>query len=367
MADNHRTLEERLTNIRIMESTPLVTPRELKDKYPLSEKAAKTVLDARKAIQDILNRKDDRYVIITGPCSIHDYDSAIKFGKRIKVLSDEVGDKVLLVMRGYLEKPRTGVDWEGYIPDPDLNGGCDLNKGYDQARKLLLELAEMGVPVATEIVDVRYTPQYIDDLIVWTAIGARTVESQDHRKIASGLSMPVGFKNNTAGDIKTAVDATNKARNGFRFPGVDLDLRGCVLKSNGNLDGHIILRGGGVNGGTMPNYYDESVSEATRLLEAAGLPLNIMVDCSHANSNKDYRNQPLVFNRVLQQRIEGNRNIFGVMLETHIKEGKQKFKYGEDDPGKLDAYQSMTDACISWETNERLIREAYDKLSLVDN
>lgn len=354
------TLEQRvngLTNIRMMEPIPMTTPRELKDKYPITKEVALTVLKTRRHIKSILNKKDSRFIIITGPCSIHDYNSAIEYAKKLKTLSEQVEDKILLVMRAYLEKPRTGYDWEGLIPDPDINGTYDINKGYDTTRKLLLEINNMGVPIATEIVDERYTPQYIDDLTSWVAIGARTVESQDHRKAVSGYSMPVGFKNNTAGDIKTAVDAVKKSRYPYKFPGVDLNLKGAIFPTTGNPETHIILRGG--NG--TPNYDEKSVKQAEQLLEEAKLPPRIMIDCSHANSGKDYNRQPDVFKNIIHQH-QTNKNIFGLMLESHLKEGKQSFTYLQDSPSSLDPNQSMTDSCVGWGVTEELVRWSYERL-----
>ena len=261
-------------------------------------------------------------------------------------------------MRTYLEKPRTGFGWEGLILDPKLDGSEDINKGYETARKLLLEIAKLGIPTATEIVDMRYTPQYIDDLITWIAVGARTVESQDHRKAASGLSMPVGFKNNTSGETKTAVDAVAKSRAKYKFPGVDENLKGAIFPTQGNPYTHIVLRGGNKH----PNYHDEGIKEAESLLEQANLPKVIIVDCNHGNSRKNYAKQPMIFKRVLQQRIEGNTNIIGIMLETNHKKGKQSFEYTKQDPKNLDPDLSITDACIDFETQEQLIKEAYKKL-----
>lgn len=354
------TLEQRvneLTNIRVMEPIPMTTPKELKEKYPLTKESALTTVKTRRHIKNILNKKDSRFIIITGPCSIHNPEEALEYARNLKKLSDKVSDKILIIMRAYLEKPRTGYDWEGLISDPDMNGTYDINKGYEIARKLLLEINELGVPVATEIVDERYTPQYIDDLISWAAIGARTVESQDHRKAVSGYSMPVGFKNNTAGDIKTAVDAVKKSRYPYKFPGIDLDLKAAIYPTKGNPYTHIVLRGG-----KQPNYDGESVRKASELLKQAGLPLNIIIDCSHGNSGKDYKKQPDVFRNIIQQRLT-NPNIIGAMLESHHKEGKQPFIYLKDNPKNLDPNQSMTDGCIGWEITEELVEEAYKILT----
>ncbi len=347
-----------LTNIRMEKPLPMITPKQVKEEYPLTITAGQKVLESRKIIQNILDKKDKKLIVITGPCSIHDYDSAIRFAKKLKTLSEQVKDKIYLIMRTYLEKPRTGFGWEGLIPDPDMDCSEDINKGYKTARKLLLEIAELGIPTATEIVDMRYTPQYIDDLISWVAIGARTVESQDHRKAVSGLSMPVGFKNNTSGETKTAVDAVAKARARYKFPGVDKNLKGAIFPTKGNPYAHIVLRGGNGN----PNYYDEEIKKAEDFLEQANLPKIILVDCNHGNSGKDYTKQPMVFRRVLQQRLEGNTNIIGIMLETHHKKGRQSFDYTKQDPKTLDPNQSCTDACIDFETQEKLIKEAYKKL-----
>ncbi len=351
-------LRSRLVDVHIDDRAPVVTPRAVKEEFELTVPSAETVLGSREGIEQILDRGDDRLIVITGPCSIHNYDAAIEFGQHIKDLSEDVGDKMLLVMRTYFDKPRTRGGWEGFIADPWMNGTYDMNTGYRSARKLLLELAEMGVPTATEVVDIGSTPNYIDDCLGWMCIGARTVESQFHRKVASGLSMPVGMKNSTSGDIGLAVDAVYRSRQPSVLRATDEDLNLVRLTTHGNNYTHVVLRGG--NG--TPNYHLEGVRKTVGMLEDAGLPPNVMIDCSHANSGKDHRRQPAVWEDVISQRVNGNNNIIGVMLEANVQEGSQPFKYRETDPGTLSPYISVTDSCIPMETNARLIRGAYAKL-----
>jgi 3-deoxy-7-phosphoheptulonate synthase len=348
----------RLTNTRISKKIILDTPRTVKEEHPITKIAAQNVFKARREVEKILDKQDSRLIVYTGPCSIHNYESAIKFAYELKKISDKVKDKILVVMRTYFEKPRTGFDWPGFIRDPYMDGTLKINEGYKKARKLLLELAELGIPVITEILDEKVSPLYIDDLTTVDTIGARNVHSQTHRNSTSGWSMPVGFKNDIDGDISTAVNAVSHARHSNLFVGFDIDLNGCFIESEGNPYGHIILRGG--NG--TPNYTSNKIEEATSLLEEAKLPKVIIVDCSHGNSGKDYKKQPEVFRNLLSQRISGNTNIVGLMLEAHIKEGKQKFSYQKDDPTKLDPDQSPTDGCISIEKNNELLLEAYEKL-----
>ena len=348
------TLEEmtnELTNTRIIKPIKLRTPKEIKNQIPLSEKAGQTILESRQQIENILDRVDDRFLIITGPCSIDNPKAAIEYAQKLKKLSEQVDDKILLVMRTYFEKPRTTLGWKGLIYDPDLDGTYNIEKGLLKARKILKEITEMGVSTATEFLDT-LTPQYIDDLISWVAIGARTSESQPHRELASGLSMPVGFKNNTAGEIETAVNAVKTANSPHKFLGVTENGEYAIFPTKGNPYSHIILRGG--NG--KPNYNPESVQIAMNLLEKAQLPKNIIIDCSHENSGKQYTKQVGVFQEVLNQRIKGNLNIIGMMLESYLYEGNQNMtgtKYGV----------SKTDSCINWLTTERIIKQAHESLN----
>jgi len=329
------------------ESEVLQTPQELRQEYPLTETAAQTVSKARQDIQNILDKKDPRLLIITGPCSIHDSEATLEYAQKLKQLSGEVKDKAVLIMRTYFEKPRTQLGWKGALYDPDLNDTYNIQKGHEQARDLLLQINELGVPTATEFLGL-LTPQYYEDLISYAAIGARTVESQPHREMTSGLSIPVGLKNNTEGDIASAINAIKSARGSHRFVGGNSKRSYTIIQTNGNQYSHIILRGG-----TKTNYDEESIRQTEQLLEKNHLPKLIVIDCSHANSNKDYTKQPDVFKSVIQQR-KTNPNIVGVMLESNLKEGNQKIP---QDITQLQYGVSITDACIDWETTEKMIRE----------
>lgn len=352
-------LESQLINVNIDSESPLNTPARVKGELPLTLDAAETVLQSRKDLTSIIRGDDNRLVVVTGPCSIHNYDAAIEFGGHLRELSGEVGDKMLLVMRTYFEKPRTVGGWGGLIRDPQIDGTNDKNTGYREARKLLLDLAEMGVPTMSEIVHIGSTPAYLDGLLGGTCLGARTSESDYHRMVASGLSMPVGVKNSTSGDIQVAVNGVKRIGLPSDVAGMNEDGKLVTLVTKGNQDGYVILRGG--NG--SPNYHPGAVSKTLGMLGDAGLPPYLMIDCSHANSGKDHNRQPAVWSDVIDQRAAGNKGIVGVMLEANHKEGRNtQFKYGVDDPSGLDPYLSITDACISKETNARLIREAYRKL-----
>tara|TARA_Y100000310_G_C20651170_1_gene799533 strand:- start:398 stop:1465 length:1068 start_codon:yes stop_codon:yes gene_type:complete len=347
---------ERLTNRNIKKIEPLdITPNELKEVFPITDYAMTSVIQNRREIEEILDKKDDRIIIITGPCSLHDKKSALDYASRLHELSNEVDDKFLLVMRGYLEKPRTILGWKGIINDHNLDGQRDVKKGLIAARDILTDINELGVPISTEFVGT-WTPQYVDDLISLVAIGARTSESQPHRELASGLSMPVGFKNNTYGDMQVAVDGAKAARGSHVFLGIDGDGLGSYVETSGNEYSHIILRGG--NG--KPNCDPEFVNSAMNMLERAMLPKNIIVDCSHGNSNKKYIEQPNVFYKVIDQIINGNESIVGLMLESHINEGKQPFPNTKEERNNLKYGVSITDGCISWNATEQLIRKAYE-------
>jgi 3-deoxy-7-phosphoheptulonate synthase len=332
------------------------TPRQLKDELPIAKEAQDCVCNGRKTIQDILDKKDRRLLIISGPCSIHDEDAALDYAQRLARLSREVEQTMFLVMRVYFEKPRTTVGWKGLINDPDLDGSCDIQSGLYRARRLLLQINEMGLPVATEMLD-PITPQYVADLVSWSAIGARTTESQTHRQMASGLSMPVGFKNSTDGNLSTAVNAMQAARAPQTFMGINQDGQTCIVKTKGNTYGHVVLRGG-----ENPNYDPISIEETRLNLIKKGLPQAIIVDCSHANCHKKHQGQGNVFKNVLEQIANGNEVVLGMMLESNLYEGNQKFT------GNVSALEygvSITDECISWETTEELLSYAHRRLSRV--
>lgn len=333
-----------INNTNIHRLDLLTTPEALKIKVPLTEKSAQTVIRGRHTIQQILDGKDERTLIIVGPCSIHDIDSAKEYAHRLKKLHDELSDKLFIVMRTYFEKPRTSVGWKGLINDPNLDGTNDMNLGLYKARALLAWIAELGLPTATEALD-PVTPQYIADLISWSAVGARTTESQTHREMASGLSMPVGFKNSTDGSLSAAVNALISAQSSHTFIGIDNSGNTALLHTNGNPYSHIILRGG-----KKPNYDSTSVTTCIEQLKQAKLPPRIIIDASHGNSSKDFRNQPTVAKDVMAQITSGNQAIKGIMLESHLTEGKQPLTKN------LTYGQSITDSCIGWQETERLLK-----------
>ncbi len=346
-------MKELLTDKNVEGYEKIVTPIKLKKKYPISEISKEIVLRARKGIQDILDKKERRIIIITGPCSIHDTTAALEYGTRLKDLSEKVTDKILIVMRTYLEKPRTSLGWEGLLYDPDLNYTYNMDKGLGLSRSLLCEITGMGIPTATEILHPS-VPQYIDDLISWAAIGARTSESPTHRNMVSGLSFPVGFKNNTVGDVEVAVNAMIAAAGKHAFIGENEYGVGCKVKTKGNKYTHVVLRGG--NG--KSNYNSEFVDETLNLLEKKNLQRNIMIDCSHGNTNKKYTLQPKVFDEVVEQIINGKKDIIGIMLESNLYEGNQPL----EDLKKLRYGVSITDSCIGWDTTEKIVLDAYKKL-----
>ncbi len=341
-------------DVRVKEFRPLISPAALKKELPMSAADTETVLAGRQTIENILTQKDPRLLVILGPCSIHDYSAAIEYAEKLNALRADIQDTIYPVMRVYFEKPRTTVGWKGLINDPDLDGSCDMDKGLRIARKLLLEITAMGLPTATEVLD-PITPQYIAGLLCWAAIGARTTESQTHREMASGLSMPVGFKNSTDGDLATAVNAMMAASAPQNFLGIDPDGQTSMIKTTGNPHTHIVLRGG-----SRPNYDTVSIHEAGRLLRDKQLPTGLMIDCSHANSRKDHSNQALVWQDVINQRLDGNTDIIGLMIESNLFAGNQK------NTGDITAMQygvSITDACIAWETTAQLLRSAHEVLS----
>lgn len=344
---------QQLQDLHIRGTEPLISPQQLKDEFPLTESAAQTVVESRAALNRILNGEDDRLVAVVGPCSIHDIDSAYEYAEKLKKTADEVSDRLLVIMRVYFEKPRTTVGWKGLINDPHMNDTFDIATGLRRARKLLLDVTTLGLPAATELLE-PITPQYIAELITLTAIGARTTESPTHRQMASGLSMPVGYKNSTEGELQVAIDAMIAARSPHSFLGIDQEGNTCIVNTTGNSAGHIILRGGR----TGPNYDAASIASAAERLAAAHLLPMVMIDCSHANSNKDYRRQNVVWNNVVDQRAAGNAAIMGLMLESNLRPGQQKLT----DPAQLEYGVSITDGCIGWEETESLLLEACEKL-----
>ncbi len=337
----------RTDDLRIASIRDVVPPHILHEGLPLSEAASATVYHTRKAVQEIMNREDTRLLVIAGPCSIHDPDAALDYATRLKRLIEELEDDLLIVMRVYFEKPRTTVGWKGLINDPDLDGSFQINEGLRLARQLLLRLAEMGVGSATEFLDL-ISPQYVADLVSWGAIGARTTESQVHRELASGLSCPVGFKNGTDGNLQIAVDALRSAAHPHHFLSLTKKGHSAIFATTGNPDCHIILRGG-----ARPNYDAQSIREAGEMLAQAGLPQRLMIDCSHANSLKDPTRQLDACRDVAAQLMQGERRIFGVMLESHLVAGRQDLKSG----APLRYGQSITDACIGWEDSEAALRQ----------
>ncbi len=346
--------EPLIDDINIRSIEVLITPEELTRELPLSDAARKTVLDGRQTIRNILDGKDHRLFLVIGPCSIHDVKAAHDYAERLKRLAAEVSDTLYLVMRVYFEKPRTTVGWKGLINDPYMNDSFNIQDGLHIGRKLLLELNEMGLPCATEALD-PMSPQYMHDLIAWSAIGARTTESQTHREMSSGLSSPVGFKNGTDGGLKVATNALLSVANPHSFLGIDVHGKVAIINTTGNRYGHVVLRGGD----SKPNYDSVSVALAERELEKAKVTANIMIDASHANSNKDPGLQPLVMDNVSNQILEGNASIIGMMVESHIKFGRQDIP---KDLSQLEYGKSVTDGCIDWETTEAAVRQMRDKL-----
>lgn len=348
-------LEALLDNINVETATEMPSPAEVQERVPLTDAAARTVLAGRAALQAILERSDPRLFVVVGPCSIHDPAAALDYARRLRSLADEVGGSLLLVMRVYFEKPRTSIGWKGFINDPRMDDSFRIDEGLRLARELLIEIAELGLPSASEALD-PISPQYLSELITWYAIGARTIESQTHREMASGLSAPVGFKNGTDGGLATAINAIKSAALPHGFLGVNPAGKTSVIRSKGNRYGHLVLRGGG----GRPNYDTVAVRLAEQALAQAGLAPKIVIDCSHANSMKDHTLQPLVFNDCIHQIMEGNRSIVGLMLESNLEAGSQPI--GRD-RSQLRYGVSVTDPCIDWATTARLLREASGKLA----
>ncbi|MGX3066142.1 3-deoxy-7-phosphoheptulonate synthase [Ursidibacter arcticus] len=345
--------QDSVHNVNIIDEKLLLTPKMLKEEFPLSEELKQQIEKSRKIVSDILHKRDKRQLIVIGPCSIHDPISALEYAKKLKILADKVSDKLYIVMRVYFEKPRTTVGWKGLINDPNLNGTFDIEKGLRVARKLLLDIAELGLPLATEALD-PITPQYLADLFSWSAIGARTTESQTHREMASGLSMAVGFKNGTDGNLAVAINAMQASAQGHSFLGISQTGQVTILHTKGNPDGHVILRGG-----KTPNFESQYVQECEQALRKVNLPEAIMIDCSHGNSNKDYRRQAIVAENVLQQLLNGNKSIIGLMLESHLFAGNQS---SEQPFEQMQYGVSITDACIDWQTTETLLTHFAEQL-----
>jgi 3-deoxy-7-phosphoheptulonate synthase len=342
----HRTLE----NLNITAFDIMPSPEEIHARLPISDKASEIVFEGREAIKRILDRKDPRLFIVIGPCSIHDPIAGYDYAQRLKSLADEVRDTLYLIMRVYFEKPRTSVGWKGFINDPRMDDSFHIEEGMEKARTFLLQVTELGLPAATEALD-PIAPQYLGDLISWTAIGARTSESQTHREMASGLSTPVGFKNGTDGNIDVAVNAIKSSASPHSFLGINRQGRSAVVRTRGNPYGHIVLRGGG----GRANYDTVSISVTEKALIDAKFAANIVVDCSHANSFKDPYLQPLVMSDCVHQIREGNQSIVGLMIESNIEGGNQPIP---DDLSKLKYGCSVTDPCIDWSTTETMIRKA---------
>jgi 3-deoxy-7-phosphoheptulonate synthase len=338
-----------LNDIHVNEEQILITPEQLKKELPLKESSREFVKSARKIIANIIHKQDSRLLIISGPCSIHDIDAAKEYARELKKLHDEHQDSLYIVMRVYFEKPRTTVGWKGLINDPHMDGSFDVESGLRKARELLLYLTELGLPLATEALD-PISPQYLAELFSWSAIGARTTESQTHREMASGLSMPIGFKNGTNGSLDVAINALQSAASSHRFMGINRQGQVSLIKTSGNPDGHVILRGG-----KQPNYDSVNISECEQVLAKHELEPGIVIDCSHGNSNKDYRRQPLVATNVFNQICEGNKSIIGIMLESNIKAGNQSSDLAFDE---MEYGVSVTDACIDLDSTKTLLTEA---------
>ncbi|PLX79520.1 MAG: 3-deoxy-7-phosphoheptulonate synthase [Desulfuromonas sp.] len=345
----------RTNNLKVSALTPIIAPGELKQVFPLDALTADFVTESRDAIKRILHGEDKRLMVVVGPCSIHDPKAALDYAERLAALNRKVGDQLFLVMRVYFEKPRTTIGWKGLINDPDLNGSHEISKGLGIARQLLCSINALGLPVAGEMLDT-ITPQYLADLISWGAIGARTTESQTHREMASGLSFPVGFKNGTDGNLQIAMDAMKSAHHSHSFLGINREGRTSKVRTTGNPDVHIVLRGG--NDG--PNYSAADIAATEKKLASASLPPAIMVDCSHANSNKDHTMQHQVMRDVMEQICNGNTSICSLMIESNLEAGNQSIQENLTD---LRYGVSITDKCVDWQTTELMLIEARDRLA----
>lgn len=342
-----------IRNVNIVSQELLSTPKAVKESVPITPKAEEVVLNGRSAVEAILDGRDSRLLLVVGPCSIHDTEAALEYAEKLSKLAEEVNDTLLVVMRVYFEKPRTTVGWKGFINDPHLNDSFSIDEGLVLARKLLIQISEMGLPAGTEALD-PITPQYFDDLIAWSAIGARTTESQTHREMASGLSTPVGFKNGTDGSVDVAINAMRSSAASHNFLGMNEHGQVSVLCTAGNKYSHIVLRGG-----SQPNYDSVNVALCEKSLAEANLPLNIMIDCSHANSHKKPEMQPLVLQDSTHQILEGNNSIIGMMVESNLVGGNQSIP---NDRSQLKYGVSVTDGCLGWDDTEKAIRHTHEQL-----
>lgn len=347
-------LKSRVNNTRIHNEQALISPLALHEQLPLTPELEEQIASSRQQIVDILERRDHRFLVVCGPCSIHEPKAALEYAHKLKQLADKLNDQLLIVMRVYFEKPRTTVGWKGMINDPHMDNSFDIEFGLKAARQLLLDITKIGLPIATEALDPN-TPQYVNDLISWSAIGARTTESQTHREMASGLSTPIGFKNGTDGGLDVAINAMKSASMPHRFVGMNTLGHVCVLQTAGNPHGHVILRGG-----KTPNFAPSNVALCEVQMKKAGLIANLMIDCSHGNSNKDYRRQPEVAKSIVEQIQNGNNSIIGAMIESNINEGNQSSDLPRE---SLQYGVSVTDACIDWSTTESLLQYMHDELA----
>ena len=344
-----------IDDLHIKQIAPLISPRELKKEFTADSNVYNYIIESRKTITNILERKDDRLLAIVGPCSIHDTVAGLEYAQKLKELSKKIDDEIFTVMRVYFEKPRTTIGWRGLIMDPDMDDTYDIHKGLHLSREFLLKIAQMGLSTGSEMLD-PIIPQYISDLISWAAVGARTSESQTHRSLASGMSTPVGFKNGTGGNLLLAVNAISTAMYPSSFIGIDQQGNTCIVRTEGNRSCHLILRGGT----SGPNYYEEDVEESIVLMENAGIENpSVIIDCSHANSGKKYTRQRRVFRSVLDQVMHGQKNIAGIMIESNLIEGNQKFTGNFDD---LKYGVSITDSCVGWQETEEILLSAAEDL-----
>ena len=347
-------MDSQIHNTNIASEAVITSPNNLSKKLPITQKGKRNIMAGRKVVSDILSRKDSRLIVIVGPCSIHNLEAAKEYAHKLKTLSEELKESLYIVMRVYFEKPRTTVGWKGLINDPDLDNTFKMDKGYRKARKFLDNVTSLGLPTATEFLD-PFTPQYLADFVSWGAIGARTTESQTHRQMASGLSMPIGFKNGTGGSVQMAVDAMVAAHDKHAFLGINEKGQSCIIHTNGNKYSHVILRGS--SQGT--NYDEKSVSDALSLVQKQGMNPTVVVDCSHANCGKDHKKMNIAFKELVRQRSKKiNPGVVGIMLESHLNEGNQKL----ENPSDLSYGVSITDPCINWQETVDLVREADELL-----
>jgi 3-deoxy-7-phosphoheptulonate synthase len=347
-------MDSQIHNTNITSEAVIASPNDLSKKLPITQKGRRNILAGREVVSDILSRKDSRLIVIVGPCSIHNLEAAKEYAHKLKNLSEELKESLYIVMRVYFEKPRTTIGWKGLISDPDMDNSLDVDKGLYQSRQFLTWLADLGMPAATEALN-PITPQYLADLISWCAIGARTTESQTHREMSSGLSMTVGFKNGTDGNLKMAVNAIKACSSPQSFLGINDKGQISLFKAKGNKSSHIILRGG-----IKPNYHSEDIERCEKLLQQNDLPERIMVDCSHDNSNQDYRLQGNVVEEISVQIVAGNKSIFGIMLESNLFSGNQKIL---DNQNEMKYGVSVTDGCIDWEETQSVLRRLAEKIS----